>query len=248
MRGETRPAPRSRSRAPTRAEPMATRRRQPDERRAGRVESTRPADRRDARAGDAASTIAMTSFARRRARHGPRSRAAGAPDEPRNRRRWDRRRERRRRSPRPRRSTTGRRPRSCSSRASPTKGPTPAIREVVARRCSSRCATSGSRPSCRRRSAGPHVSRYELQLAPGHQGLEDHPAQGRPRLRAGLDRHPHPGADPGQEGGRGRGAEPAPPPGPPRRHLRRAARRGPRRWSPGSARTSPGRPSGPTWR
>ena len=69
--------------------------------------------------------------------------------------------------------------------------------------------------------SGPHVSRYELQLAPGHQGQEGHPAQGRPRLRARLDRHPHPGADPRQAGGRRRGPEPAPPPGPPRRHLRR---------------------------
>ena len=55
------------------------------------------------------------------------------------------------------------------------------------------------------------------------QGLQGRPAQGRPRLRARLDRHPHPRADPGQEGGRGRGPEPAPAPGPPRRHLRRAA-------------------------
>ena len=68
---------------------------------------------------------------------------------------------------------------------------------------------------------GPHVSRYELQLAPGHEGRQDRPAQGRPRLRARLDRHPHPRADPGQEGGRRRGPERAPQDGPPRRHLRR---------------------------
>ena len=58
---------------------------------------------------------------------------------------------------------------------------------------------------------------------PRDQGLEGRPAQGRPRLRARLDRHPDPRADPGQEGGRGRGPEPAPAPGPPRRHLLRAA-------------------------
>ena len=71
--------------------------------------------------------------------------------------------------------------------------------------------------------SGPHVSRYELQLAPGTKVSQGRAAQGRPRLRARLDRHPHPGPDPGQEGGRGRGSEPAPPPRPPRRHLRRSA-------------------------
>ena len=55
----------------------------------------------------------------------------------------------------------------------------------------------------------------------GDQGLEDHPALRRPRLRAGVDRHPHPRADPGQAGGRGRGPEPEAPPRSPRRHLRR---------------------------
>ena len=68
--------------------------------------------------------------------------------------------------------------------------------------------------------SGPHVSRYELQLAPGHEGLEGRAAQRRPRLRARLHRHPHPGADPRQEGGRRRGPQPAPPPGAAGRHLR----------------------------
>ena len=87
--------------------------------------------------------------------------------------------------------------------------------------------------------SGPHVSRYELQLAPGTKVVEGRPAPGRPRLRAGLDRHPDPGADPRQEGGRGRGSEPAPTPGAPRRHLRRAPEGLLAAARPGSARTSP---------
>ena len=93
-------------------------------------------------------------------------------------------------------------------------------------------------------------ARLPLRAAPGarHQGEEGDRALQRPRLRAGLDRHPHPGADPRQAGGRGRGAEHAPPHRPPRRHLRRPpaedlaagrlARQGDRRQ----------RRSGPTWR
>ena len=50
--------------------------------------------------------------------------------------------------------------------------------------------------------SGPHVSRYELQLAPGHEGLQGRAAARRPRLRARLDGHPHPRADPREEGGR----------------------------------------------
>ena len=38
------------------------------------------------------------------------------------------------------------------------------------------------------------------------QGRKGGPAQGRPGLRARVDRHPHPGSDPGQEGGGGGGA------------------------------------------
>ena len=73
------------------------------------------------------------------------------------------------------------------------------------------------------------------------QGLQGRPAQGRPRLRARLHRHPDPGADPRQEGGGRRGPElsaaawsasaTSTPTGP----------RAPRRSSPGSARTSPAR-------
>ena len=73
------------------------------------------------------------------------------------------------------------------------------------------------------RVTGPHITRYELRLAPGHQGRQGRPAQGRPRLCAGRHRHPHPGADPRQAGGRRRGAERAPADRPPRRRLPGAA-------------------------
>ena len=46
-------------------------------------------------------------------------------------------------------------------------GPDMRDREAPPRRCSSRCATSASRPGCSAAVSGPHVSRYELQLAPG---------------------------------------------------------------------------------
>ena len=69
--------------------------------------------------------------------------------------------------------------------------------------------------------SGPHVSRYELQLAPGTKVSKV--AQLRDDLAYALA-----STDirilapiPGQEGRRGRGAESAPPAGPPRRHLRR---------------------------
>ena len=67
--------------------------------------------------------------------------------------------------------------------------------------------------------AGPHITRYELRLAPGHEGRQGGPAQGRPRLRARRHRHPHPRADPRQAGGWRRGAERAPPHRQARRRL-----------------------------
>ena len=71
-------------------------------------------------------------------------------------------------------------------------------------------------------------ARLPLRTAPRsrHQSQESHRARERPRLRAGLDRHPHPRADPRQTGGRGRGAEREAPHGPPRRHLRGAPAEG----------------------
>ncbi len=96
--------------------------------------------------------------------------------------------------------------------------------------------------------SGPHVSRYELQLAPGTKvsrvaQLKDDLAYALAstdiRILAPI---------PGEEGGGRRGAERAPPARPPRRHLRRPARRARRRSSSGWARTFPGRPRGPTSR
>ena len=47
--------------------------------------------------------------------------------------------------------------------------------------------------------SGPRVTRYELQLAPGHEGREGRRAQGRPVVRARDDGDPHPRADPGKQ-------------------------------------------------
>ncbi len=73
---------------------------------------------------------------------------------------------------------------------------------------------------------GGRPAHHPLRAAarPGHQGGQGRAAQGRPRLRAGRGRHPHPGADPGQAGRRHRGAQRAPPDRASRRHLRAAAR------------------------
>ena len=70
--------------------------------------------------------------------------------------------------------------------------------------------------------SGPRVTRYELQLARGHEGLARHGAARRPRLRARHDRDPHPRADPRQAGGRRRGAQPLAEPRLARRSRRRA--------------------------
>ena len=72
--------------------------------------------------------------------------------------------------------------------------------------------------------AGP--AHHPLRAAPRarHQGRQGRPAQGRPRLRAGRHRHPHPRADPGQAGRRRRGPQRAPPDRPPRRRPPGAAR------------------------
>ena len=136
----------------------------------------------------------------------------------------------------------------CSSAARRDQGPDMRDHEAVGQG-----AARGARPLRRRGEARRHrhrPARHPLRAAARarDQGRQGRPAQGRPRLRARLHRHPHPGADPRQAGGRRRGPQPAPPPRPPRRHLRRApagrlaagrlARQGHRR----AAR------SGPTWR
>jgi S-DNA-T family DNA segregation ATPase FtsK/SpoIIIE len=79
------------------------------------------------------------------------------------------------------------------------------------RTSSRRSATSACSRRSSARSPGPHITRYELRLAPGHQDEQGLPAQGRPRLRAGRDRHPHPRAGARQDRRRRRGAQPAPP-------------------------------------
>ena len=56
---------------------------------------------------------------------------------------------------------------------------------------------------------GPTVTRYELELGAGREGRPGHqPPQGH-RLRHGVARRAHPGADPGPPGHRRRGAQPA---------------------------------------
>ena len=71
--------------------------------------------------------------------------------------------------------------------------------------------------------AGPHITRYELQLAPGREDGQGRQPQERPGLRAGGHGDPHPGADPRQAGGRRRGAQPQPADRHARRRPRRAA-------------------------
>ena len=67
---------------------------------------------------------------------------------------------------------------------------------------------------------GPSVTRYELELGPGREGRSRHePPQGH-RLRDGVARRPHPGADPRSPGDRRRGAQHRPPDRGARRHPR----------------------------
>ncbi len=82
-----------------------------------------------------------------------------------------------------------------------------------------RGAGEGDRDGC-----GP--AHHALRAAPraGHEGREGRAAQGRPRVRARRDRHPHPRADPGQAGGRRRGPERAPADRAPGRRLPGAPR------------------------
>ena len=88
----------------------------------------------------------------------------------------------------------------------------------------------GPRPLRRRGEDRRHRRRpahHPLRAAPRarHQDEQGRPAQGRPRLRARGDRHPHPRADPRQDGGRRRGAQRAPAHRPARRRQPgRAAR------------------------
>ena len=72
---------------------------------------------------------------------------------------------------------------------------------------------------------GPPHHPLRAAAGTGHQGREGRAAEGRPRVRAGGDRHPDPCADPRQAGGRGRGAQRAPADRPPRRRLPGSAER-----------------------
>ena len=82
----------------------------------------------------------------------------------------------------------------------------------------------GARPLRRRRHGHRHGRRaahHPLRAppGPGDQGRQGRPAQGRPGLRPGRHRHPHPRADPRQAGRRRRGPERPPADRPPRRRL-----------------------------
>ena len=73
---------------------------------------------------------------------------------------------------------------------------------------------------------GPAGDALRASARAGDEGRQGVGAQGRPRLRAGDDRDPHPRADPRQAGGRRRGSEPLSEHRHPRGHLRRAPLRG----------------------
>ena len=128
------------------------------------------------------------------------------------------------------------------------KGPDPRDQDVIGRKLVETLGHFGVEAKIVGIVSGPHVSRYELRLAPGTKVKKVDRARQRPRLRARLDRHPHPRADPRQTGGRRRGSEQPPPHRPPRRHLRRPAGEDLAAASPGSARGSTATRSGPTSR
>ena len=101
------------------------------------------------------------------------------------------------------------------------KGPDPRDQEAIGRKLVETLGHFGVEAKIVGVVSGPHVSRFELRLAPGIKVKKVTELGQRPRLRARLDRHPHPRPDPRQTGGRGRGAEHAAAHGATRRHLRR---------------------------
>ena len=117
----------------------------------------------------------------------------------------------------PTRSTTSCRPRRCSC-AGERSDPDTRDREAIGRALLETLASFGVDAEIVGTVIGPHVSRYELRLAPGTK-VAKAATPGRPRVRARFDGHPHPRADPRQAGDRRRGPEPAPAAGSPRRHL-----------------------------
>ena len=152
-------------------------------------------------------------------------------------------------SPSPRRSTTSCPPRaSFSSGARATRGRTRATVTTVAKALleSLRHFNVEARLTRRRQRAAREPLRAAARA--GDEGRQGRPAQGRPRLRACVDRHPHPRSDPGEEGGGRRGAERSAGAWSASATSTPAGPRAPRRSSSGWARTSPGRPPGPTSR
>ena len=108
-------------------------------------------------AGDGRARARTTSAAGRRIRAGSRRRSPRASA-------------RRARIPSPRRRKASSRspiPRCCAARTPTTTSPTPPTRSACRRRSSRRSATSASRRRSSRTVAGPHITRYELRLAPG---------------------------------------------------------------------------------
>ena len=103
------------------------------------------------------------------------------------------------------------------------KGPDPQDQNAVGRKLVETLGHFGVEAKIVGIVSGPHVSRYELRLAPGTKVRKVTELANDLAYALGLDRHPDPGADPRQAGGRSRGPEHASPDGPPRRHLRRAA-------------------------
>ena len=122
------------------------------------------------------------------------------------------------------RSGPSRTPASSSAPAATRCAPTPPARRRPPPSWSRRSTTSGPGEGDRH---GRRPAHHALRAAPGarHQGRQGRPAQGRPRLRAGRRRHPHPRPDPRQAGGRRRGPQRPPAHRAPRRRLPGAARR-----------------------
>ena len=127
-------------------------------------------------------------------------------------------------------------------------GPDMPDREAVAKRAAGVAAPLRGRGAAARDRQRPAREPLRAPARAGDQGLQGRPAQGRPRLRARLDRHPDPRADPRQEGGRGRGPERSAGAWSASATSTASRRRASRRSVLGSARTSPARRSAPTSR
>ena len=86
--------------------------------------------------------------------------------------------------------------------------PTPPTRSAWRTQLSRRSATSASRRKVIGTVTGPHITRYELRLAPGIKVAKVAQLKDDLAYALAADRHPHPRADPRQAGGRRRGPEP----------------------------------------